>query len=34
MNGGNASGPPPRPLTVFNVHVRGDEIFVSRNSEA
>ena len=34
LNGGNVSGPPPKPLTVFNVHVRGDEIFVSRNVEA
>lgn len=34
LNGGNISGPPPRPLTKFNVYVRGDEIYVSRNSEA
>jgi Rieske Fe-S protein len=34
LNGGNVSGPPPQPLTKFDVHVRGDEIFVSRNSEA
>ena len=34
LNGGNVSGPPPKPLAAFNVHVRGDEIFVSRNAEA
>ena len=34
MNGANVSGPPPRPLQKFNVHVRGDQIFVSRNTEA
>lgn len=34
MNGGNVSGPPPKPLTKFDVHVRGDQIFVSRNGEA
>ena len=34
LNGGNVSGPPPRPLPRFDVHVRGDEIFVSRNGEA
>jgi cytochrome b6-f complex iron-sulfur subunit len=34
LSGGNVSGPPPKPLTVFNVHVRGEEIFVSRNVEA
>ena len=34
LNGANVSGPPPRPLPVFDVHLRGDEIFVSRNSEA
>jgi cytochrome b6-f complex iron-sulfur subunit len=33
LNGGNVSGPPPRPLTQFDVHVRGDEIFVSRKGE-
>lgn len=34
LNGSNVSGPPPRPLTQFDVHVRGDEIFVSRKGEA
>jgi Rieske Fe-S protein len=34
LNGRNVSGPPPRPLTVFDVHQRGDEIVVSRKQEA
>ena len=34
LNGRNVSGPPPRPLTVFEVHERGDEIVVSRKREA
>jgi cytochrome b6-f complex iron-sulfur subunit len=34
LNGRNVSGPPPRPLTVFDVHLRGDEIVVSRKREA
>ena len=34
LNGRNVSGPPPRPLTVFDVHQRGDEIVVSRKREA
>ena len=34
LNGRNVSGPPPRPLEVFQVHVRGDEIVVSRKREA
>ncbi len=34
LNGRNISGPPPRPLDVFDVHVRGDEIVVSRKREA
>jgi cytochrome b6-f complex iron-sulfur subunit len=34
LNGRNISGPPPRPLDVFDVYVRGDEIFVSRKREA
>ena len=33
LNGRNVSGPPPRPLEVFQVHVRGDEIVVSRKRE-
>lgn len=34
LNGRNISGPPPRPLEAFQVHVRGDEIVVSRKREA
>lgn len=33
LNGRNVSGPPPRPLDAFDVHVRGDEIVVSRKRE-
>jgi Rieske Fe-S protein len=33
LNGRNISGPPPRPLEVFEVQVRGDEIFVRRRQE-
>ena len=33
LNGRNISGPPPRPLDLFQVHVRGDEIVVSRKRE-
>jgi len=29
LNGRNVSGPPPRPLEVYDVHVRGDEVLVS-----
>jgi cytochrome b6-f complex iron-sulfur subunit len=34
LNGRNVSGPPPRPLEVYAVHSRGDEIVVSRKREA
>jgi Rieske Fe-S protein len=34
LSGRNVSGPPPRPLESFQVHVRGDEIVVSRKREA
>lgn len=34
LNGRNVSGPPPRPLDVFEVHSRGDEIVVSRKRES
>jgi cytochrome b6-f complex iron-sulfur subunit len=34
LNGRNVSGPPPRPLEAYDVHVRGDEIVVSRKREA
>ena len=30
LNGKNIAGPPPKPLPMFNVNVRGDEIIVSR----
>jgi len=33
LGGRNVSGPPPRPLEAFQVHVRGDEIVVSRTRE-
>ena len=33
LSGRNISGPPPRPLDAFQVHVRGDEIVVSRKRE-
>jgi cytochrome b6-f complex iron-sulfur subunit len=33
LTGRNISGPPPRPLDAFQVHVRGDEIVVSRKRE-
>jgi Rieske Fe-S protein len=31
LNGRNISGPPPRPLTEFDVHVTGQDIYVSRS---
>ena len=34
LNGKNISGPPPRPLELFETQVRGDEIFVRRRREA
>ena len=34
LNGRNISGPPPRPLEAYLVHVRGDEVVVSRKREA
>jgi Rieske Fe-S protein len=34
LNGKNIAGPPPRPLELFEVQVRGDEIFVRRQREA
>ena len=30
LNGRNVAGPPPRPLEEFKVHLRGDEIVVSK----
>ncbi len=32
LNGRNVSGPPPSPLTPFDVNVRGDQIVVSRKA--
>jgi cytochrome b6-f complex iron-sulfur subunit len=32
LNGSVISGPPPRPLDEFVVHVRGEEVFVSRRA--
>jgi cytochrome b6-f complex iron-sulfur subunit len=34
LNGRNISGPPPRPLELFDVQVRGDDIYVRRRREA
>jgi Rieske Fe-S protein len=34
LAGRNVSGPPPRPLDSYQVHVRGDDIVVSRKREA
>jgi Rieske Fe-S protein len=34
LNGRNVAGPPPRPLESYDVHIKGDEIFVSRRRRA
>lgn len=34
LNGRNVSGPPPRPLETYEVHVQGSEIIVSRKRGA
>jgi Rieske Fe-S protein len=34
LNGRNISGPPPRPLEVYDVHLQGDDVLVSRKREA
>lgn len=34
LTGRNLSGPPPRPLDPYAVHVRGEDIVVSRKREA
>lgn len=34
LNGRNISGPPPRPLEAYEVHLQGDEVLVSRKREA
>ena len=31
LEGRNVSGPPPRPLEVFEVHVQGEDVVVTRN---
>jgi Rieske Fe-S protein len=33
LSGKNVSGPPPRPLEAFDVHVQGNEIIVARRRE-
>lgn len=33
LQGRNISGPPPRPLEAYEVHVRGDEVVISRKHE-
>lgn len=32
LNGGNISGPPPRPLDVYKVVVKGEDVFVSKQA--
>ena len=32
LTGQNVSGPPPRPLTAYKVHVQGEDIVVSRSA--
>ncbi len=32
LMGRNVSGPPPRPLTSYSVHIQGDDIVVARNA--
>lgn len=34
LSGRNLSGPPPRPLEAYDVHVRGSDIVVNRRQEA
>lgn len=34
LRGRNVSGPPPRPLEEFDVHVRGDEIVAARKEDS
>ena len=33
LNGRNVSGPPPRPLQAYDVHLRGNEIVIRRRQE-
>lgn len=32
LNGTNVSGPPPRPLNALEVHMQGDDVYVTRES--
>ena len=32
LNGSNISGPPPRPLDVYKVIIKADEVFISKKS--
>ena len=32
LEGRNVSGPPPRPLAVYEVHIQGEDIVVTRNA--
>jgi cytochrome b6-f complex iron-sulfur subunit len=34
LNGRNVSGPPPRPLEAYDVHVQGEDVVVSRKQGA
>jgi Rieske Fe-S protein len=34
LGGRNISGPPPRPLELYDVHVKGEEIYVNRKQGA
>jgi cytochrome b6-f complex iron-sulfur subunit len=34
LNGRNISGPPPRPLEAYDVHINGDDVVVSRRRGA
>jgi len=34
LSGRNISGPPPRPLDLYDVHVKGEEIYVNRKQGA
>ena len=34
LSGRNVSGPPPRPLEAYEVHVRGEDIVVTKNGRA
>ena len=34
LQGRNVSGPPPRPLEVYDVHVQGEDVVVARRSRS